>query len=170
VLEALGAPLTPVVAHTPVAPAPEPAKDAVAMETDSALAGELDKLFDELKKNPEPDADNPPAALLSSDAAPIETETAVAEVGDPAAVAVDDATTAQERGGLIEDEAEEPAVDETPVLIEEKLPVYLKPLEWINAPFAFLPDRARDLLGTIGIVMLMNAAAILAYVRFLRKH
>ncbi len=177
VLAALGEPLAPLVPLASTTPPPaavaEAAKEPVAEETDAALAGELDKLFDELKKDPEPDAPDSPAGLAAPvEPAPVAEQAPAAEqTAETPAVAIDDATTAEERGGLIEEVAEEPAEDDTTrVIVEVKLPIYLRPLEWINAPFAFLPDRARDLLGTIGIVTLMNAAAILVYLRLMRKH
>ncbi len=53
---------------------------------------------------------------------------------------------------------------------QNKLPFYLRPLEWINAPFAALPDPLRETLGKIGLLTLFNAAAVLAYVLIFRRH
>jgi hypothetical protein len=51
----------------------------------------------------------------------------------------------------------------------ERLPVYLKPLIWINAPLDACPSVVRQMLGKVGIVTLFNALAVLAYVFFFRK-
>jgi hypothetical protein len=51
------------------------------------------------------------------------------------------------------------------------LPLFLRPLEWINAPFAAIPDAARAALGKVAIATLINAVAVLAYVILFRaKH
>ncbi|HLL89616.1 MAG TPA: hypothetical protein VK324_09950, partial [Tepidisphaeraceae bacterium] len=56
--------------------------------------------------------------------------------------------------------------DPEPVHAEavDSLPVYLKPLEWLNAPFAGLSDALREAVGKVAIVTLVNAFAVLAYV------
>ena len=53
---------------------------------------------------------------------------------------------------------------------EPTLPFYLKPLEWINAPMASLPDNVRSTLGKVGLLTLFNALAVLLYVLIFRKH
>jgi hypothetical protein len=52
----------------------------------------------------------------------------------------------------------------------DHLPIYLKPLIWINAPLDSCPSVIRPMLGKVGIVTLLNALAVLAYVIFFRKH
>jgi hypothetical protein len=47
--------------------------------------------------------------------------------------------------------------------VEEKLPVALRPLSWINAPFAAMTPAARQRLGRVGILLLLNAIAVLLY-------
>lgn len=49
------------------------------------------------------------------------------------------------------------------------LPLVLRPLEWINAPFAELPEGVRELLGKVAIVTLFNAVAVLLYVLLFRR-
>jgi hypothetical protein len=49
-----------------------------------------------------------------------------------------------------------------------KLPLYLRPLEWLNLPLAFFPNDARDAVGKVAIVTLVNALAILLYVLIFR--
>ena len=53
---------------------------------------------------------------------------------------------------------------------ETALPPYLKPLEWLNAPFSMMSDELRNALGKIAIATLVNATAVLVYVvRFRHK-
>ncbi len=51
---------------------------------------------------------------------------------------------------------------------DRPLPLLLRPLEWLNAPLERLPAGARDVIGKIAIVTLLNAAAVLAYVMLFR--
>lgn len=48
------------------------------------------------------------------------------------------------------------------------VPLLLKPLEWMNRPFAFIPAETRMRLGKVGLITLINALVILAYVLFFR--
>jgi hypothetical protein len=48
------------------------------------------------------------------------------------------------------------------------LPIYLRPLEWINLPLSWCTDEARDAVGKVAIVTLVNALAILLYVLLFR--
>jgi hypothetical protein len=50
------------------------------------------------------------------------------------------------------------------------IPVFLKPLVWINAPLDDYPEVVRQVMGKVGIVTLLNALAVLTYVIFFRKH
>ena len=49
-----------------------------------------------------------------------------------------------------------------------RLPLYLRPLEWINFPLSRCPEDARDAVGKVAIVTLVNALAILLYVLIFR--
>jgi len=53
---------------------------------------------------------------------------------------------------------------------ERPLPVYFKPLVWINAPLASCPEKTRQALGKIGIVTFVNALAVLTYLFIRHKH
>jgi hypothetical protein len=50
------------------------------------------------------------------------------------------------------------------------VPIYLKPLVWINLPVDFAPAIVRQMLGKVGIVTMFNALVVLTYVLFFRKH
>ena len=109
-------------------------------------------------------------ALFS--AATAKDEAAAAAVAEAAAEAESE-TTAAERDGLKapmavaapESEAAEPEPEED----DAPLPLYLRPLEWLNAPLSILPESVRDIVGKIAIVTLLNAAVILAYVLVVRR-
>lgn len=75
------------------------------------------------------------------------------------------AQAADERAGLLTAVAAE-ADDE---IDTSPLPIFLRPLEWLNAPLAALPETTREFLGKAAIVTLINSAAIIAYVVYLKK-
>jgi len=60
--------------------------------------------------------------------------------------------------------APELKLDDAPV------PFYLKPLVWINFPMDFLPPPAREAIGKVALLTLVNSIGILAYVLVFRKH
>ncbi|MGD0388074.1 MAG: hypothetical protein ABSC42_03880 [Tepidisphaeraceae bacterium] len=66
--------------------------------------------------------------------------------------------------------ANPPAADAQAVQDPDYVPIYLKPLVWINAPLGACPAIVRQMLGKAGIVTLVNALAILTYVCFFRRH
>jgi hypothetical protein len=75
--------------------------------------------------------------------------------------------------------SEHPAIPEsvpTPIDLGDsaekrrRLPLFLKPLVWINAPLDPWPDQLREILGKIGIMTMINAAAVIAYVVLFRRH
>ena len=49
-----------------------------------------------------------------------------------------------------------------------RLPLYLRPLEWVNFPLSRCTEDARDAVGKVAIVTLVNALAILLYVLIFR--
>jgi hypothetical protein len=81
------------------------------------------------------------------------------------------ARTAAERASLTGQAAPAPSgtAAKVPVPAEDsRLPLVLRPLEWINAPLESLPESVRDVIGKIAIVTLINAAAVIAYVMLFR--
>ena len=144
----------------------------------SKLAGdEIDRMLAEAdagESAPEPAIVSAPAHTPP----PVPAETSPANES-PSATAVDlDAV-------LNTAEAERAALQEHPVLPEthaapidlgesaerrRKVPFFLKPLVWISAPLDPWPDQLREMLGKIGIMTLVNAAAVIAYVLLFRRH
>ncbi len=51
-----------------------------------------------------------------------------------------------------------------------RLPLFLRPLEWLSAPLDPWPDQIREIIGKIGLMTLINALAVLAYVLLFRRH
>jgi hypothetical protein len=49
-------------------------------------------------------------------------------------------------------------------------PAYLRLLQWVSRPLDPYPDHIRELIGKIAIVTTVNAAAVMAYVIFIRTH
>ena len=49
------------------------------------------------------------------------------------------------------------------------MPVYLKPLVWINRPLVERPAIVRKVLGGAAIVTLFNALAVLTYVLVFKR-
>lgn len=163
-----------------------------ALHPDDPLAGQLDSLFEELSKQPDPLAEAAPAGQAAPPPQPApaaETDPAPTAVAEGAGSEFDDATSATERDRLVaglDQETTDPvaaaeAAAEITAAIDgavrqaarpgRELPAFvLKPLVWMNAPFAFLPDTLRDILGKVGLVTFVNAVALLAYLRFFRKH
>ena len=61
-------------------------------------------------------------------------------------------------------------IDAAPQVTLDGAPWYLKPLIWLNAPFAVLPEPVREALGKIGILTFANAIAVFAYLLIFRRH
>jgi hypothetical protein len=53
---------------------------------------------------------------------------------------------------------------------DRPLPIFLKPLEWISAPLDACHPAIRSMVGKAGLLTLVNAIAVLAYLFFTRRH
>jgi len=147
-------PQAPVVDAPPVAESPAVEAEPPPPTIDDAA--EMDALFSAAVAKDEAAA----AAAVAQGVAEADAETSAAEragLATPAGVA-SPAAAPKSAGPLSSDE-----YDDAP------LPFYLRPLEWLNAPLAILPQPVRDVVGKIAIVTLLNAAAILAYVLVVRR-
>ncbi|HEY8666693.1 MAG TPA: hypothetical protein VIL86_08520 [Tepidisphaeraceae bacterium] len=177
--------------------APEPASisaQATPAEKSGSDSAELDALFNELTKEGDATAGRgavSPAPPGTSDAQPSpqqvdrEIASAAGALQEQLAQAADDDSTSHaEREALVEkseataaaattDAAEDAAeVLEYAAPEEEQsaLPMYLKPLEWLNAPLAACPESVREAIGKVAILTLLNGAGLLAYVLIFRRH
>jgi hypothetical protein len=85
----------------------------------------------------------------------------------------DGGTSLAERDGLRAGEADALSINTLGELEEPEpetnVPLVLRPLVWINAPFAAVPEDARAALGKVAIVTLVNAIGVLAYVLIFRR-
>ncbi len=158
---------------------PTPSGDSAGVPD---VAAQLDELFQELT-GPQaavrpPAASEGPAAPVSLPAAPASaapSPMAPAAAADPA-----EQTNALERqvisaellsaadGALKQREEPEPQAPATRE-DDDRLPWYLRPLEWINLPLAQCSQRVRDIMGKAAILTLLNALGILVYVLFIRQ-
>ena len=158
----------PPAARTPfhIAPPTGPEKDR---EPAPAAAAPQQQPVPPAPSSTEQDVAAEMHALFSAAVAKDEADAALAA----AATQAEAETSAAERDGL-----EVPAAinipgrpDARPAIVEEDvpLPLYLRPLEWLNAPLAILPESVRDVIGRVAIITLINAAVILAYVLIVRR-
>jgi hypothetical protein len=145
------------------APAPDPVPSPAEPEPAPPaldVAAEMDALFSAAVAKDEADA----AEAVAAGAAEAEAETSAAEragLATPAGLAP--ANVAAKPSPPAPATATEAANDDAP------LPLLLRPLEWLNAPLAILPESVREAVGKIAIVTLLNAAAILAYVLVVKR-
>ena len=170
------APVTSTLAVAPIAPVPfgpitsKLPDDIDANEVMAAILGDVGATA------PAPPLPPPVEQSAFSTAprpAPVQTNILSAPV---AAAPRELATTTAERDALaLSDPADElPGPGELralagPIEDDGPLPVYLKPLEWMNAPLEMLPPTLRDVLGQVAILTLVNAIAVLIYVFVFRK-
>jgi len=142
-------------------PATEPAPiDAAALDqvlTNSAIAAPPAEPL------PKIDIDQTLAAEADAKLAP---HTADLDVDAAARHAEPADHAAEERDGLLSTMAAE-STDED---LDAPLPLWLRPLEWLNAPMEMLSDEIRVILGKIAILTLVNSAAVIAYVLMFRRH
>jgi hypothetical protein len=185
----------PKAARAPfhVGPPPDPKDELAAPAAAPPAAGVTDARTDGAEPSPvvpapalavEPEPEPPPVDVAAEMDALFSAAVAKDEAAAAAAVAqgvaeADAETSAAERAGLATPagvaghgtEAPTAPTSAAPGEQDEDapLPLYLRPLEWLNAPLAILPPSVRDVVGKIAIVTLLNAAAILAYVLVVRR-
>lgn len=181
--EAVLAAAREVDAKTPRAPASKaPAPPAAVSDID--LSQQLDDLFNQLVEAAPPTSE--PAAATAAVVPPVAPEQATEA---PAAVPLSTparppasaaspvpaelGTSIAERSALdlVSDQAEAASLNLNSADEQEPGPsIWLRPLEWLNAPLNFLPDLIREAMGKIALLTLFNAVAVLIYVFFFRKH
>jgi hypothetical protein len=140
-------------------PAAKPAIPAAAVDTE--LASQIDQLLVDKKTAPAAAPDAPPV-----DAAE---EARLNKLADELEVDQQPSPVISEGGEESDDEND----DDGPPLrlaIDRPLPIWLRPLEWINSPLDAQPDWVRPAMGKIAIATLINALAIFGYVVIFRRH
>jgi hypothetical protein len=173
---------------------------SLAEAADAELSAQLDNLFADLTVNaPDspllsaapvepttPPPASPPAIsaddLIASTVAPTQPPIAVQSQSNAASDSADALihpveeelreTEALERGARAAP-ADAPEDSTLAALAAEEtrpLPLFLRPLEWINAPLDAFPESVRNLVGKVAILTTINALSILAYVFFFRRH
>jgi hypothetical protein len=162
-------------AGTAAPPSPSPAPDPLnqssappqeqrtrdnAAEADPVVKGELVQVFDKMTASAEPATviDTPTKSESAKPAGSID----LLKVLDP--IIAEDAAKADEAAA-----AAEASTHDEEVTAEDRLPIYVLILEWVNAPLEWLPQPVRDAMGKIGILTLINAAAVLLYVLLFRR-
>lgn len=153
-------PAAPLVEPTPAAALPQnpqvqPTVDAPAnpeassIEAVDAMGDQLDALLKEIE-SPKRDA-------------PVEPRAETTTIGQLGA-----ATSNNEVSALLGDAVGADPVDATDD--GSPLPIYIRALEFLNAPFAVMPNALRESLGKIAILTLFNSVAVLLYVLIFRRH
>jgi hypothetical protein len=128
-------------------PAPAAAEPARAPVTATDLDGQLEKLANELLP-------------------PVETEEALAPAVAQAKADLPAAEPATEERDALLAAAPEVAAAPSPAVEDEEGPApwYLRPLVWINAPFAGFSDPVRELIGKVALATILFSIAVLAFI------
>ena len=151
---------------------PRPAEGESADDLLSKLAGdEIDRMLAETEGGgvePEP----PPVAVA------VEPVSVVAESPVTEQVDLDDVlnTAEAERAALKEHPVPEAGIESAAIDLgvsaekRRSLPLIFKPLVWISAPLDPWPDQLREMLGKVGLITLVNALGVIAYVLLFKRH
>ncbi len=158
---AASAPLKAGEALKPMAPV---ADDSAALDG-QALASVLSPVGPTNDVNPSTAATVPQAVAVAAAPSLIDID-----VSEALAARGDEETGTDERVGLSDLEVSPVSPEIANLVDTSDLPVYLKPLVWLNSPLDTFPDEVREMLGKIGIVTMVNAVAVLAYVMIFRRH
>jgi len=146
-------------------PAPQSRASVVHESKSAEVARRLDDLF------MAPSESEPPAPTTAAAAAKAARTAAPVDPADQTGALERQVLTAEvlsaADGALETAEPKTAAADDEE---DQRLPWYLRPLEWINAPVARCSQSARDLIGKAAIMTLVNALLVLIYVLFIRRH
>jgi hypothetical protein len=58
---------------------------------------------------------------------------------------------------------------DTPDDSSDRVPWYVRILEWMNAPLSLFPESTRELVGQVAILTLFNSLAVLLYIALFRR-
>jgi hypothetical protein len=148
---------------------PKPAPTTSADDLLAQLAGdEIDRLLADADagKSPTP-ASSPLEPPILIESPPIVAEAAPV-LEEPTPDRGDTETGNPERSALAASELAQQTMD-LPDL-DADVPLFLKPLVWLNSPLEMFPEQFRETLGKIAVLTLVNAIAVLAYVVLFRRH
>lgn len=176
---------SPKPPEPPVAWAAAPEPEPVAPPSGNPLQAQLDTLFSQLGDEPvatdspapstasenpvlEPSPTDPPQDVVVP---PVEASALEAPpVEAPAVEATQERTLEPDVTPAMQSDVRallDDAVHQAP---SSGAPAFIvRPLEWINAPFARLSDNTRDTLGQVAVVTLINALAVILYVVLFRR-
>jgi len=137
--------------ETPAAPTPAPAAPAEAPKSllPSLDAPRAEQAIGDILGGLDPELEE--ATREPTEAAPTERAALDAALGPAAAT-------------LPADDLAIDSDDDAP------LPLYLRPIEWLNACFDSIPEALLEAAGKIAILTMVNAVAVLLYVLFFRHH
>lgn len=120
----------------------------------------------QLTNPPSPEGEERTALLEAAGFAPQDS----AEANSSAETPGDERSALLAAAGFQSDAEDVKPLDSLDDEADTDIPLLLKPLAWLNAPFDSLSVTMRMILGRVAIVTLVNAAAVLAYVLVFRKH
>lgn len=165
-----------------LAPTKGPVETSISDETDasdeelSVEPGVLDAVLDNASSNPAASspfaiaADAPPIdATALSTAAQVNSANALVALPDASQMAVAFSAPVEDAAATSIDTTRGLPSEEDWPYDERPLPIFLRPLAWLNAPFDALPDTAREVLGKVAILTIFNAIAVLVYVLVFRR-
>ncbi len=116
------------------------------------------------------DADAPPIdATALTGSMPSSDEKTLLALPEPAESKIIFAAPVEDPGLTVAAASDAPTFDQDGPYGERPLPFFLRPLAWMNAPFAAFPDAFREMLGKVAILTLFNAVAVLVYVLVFRR-
>lgn len=161
---------------------PAPSSGAPGV-TDADLSNQLDELFNNIVDSVLRPDDQAIADEAAAKEWPVGTARADREADEQAPPSPPTAEAASAEAGMsvaersaldLESDPAEPVLAvgsaEAPDDDDQALPLWLRPLEWLNAPLESCPDAWRQAMGKVALLTSFNALAVLVYVLFFRKH
>jgi hypothetical protein len=162
------APIIPTAANPAVTPASQPQlEDQIQSLLDEATAKAAAP-----EPSPQPSPAEAAAVIADPGAAAKALDEALASGSADALpeVKIDGQTSTAEKSALasVTDAIRE--ADESAPAEESPIPIFLRPLLWLNKPMEILPEGVRNFLVQAAILTLVNAIAVFVYVFLFRKH
>lgn len=165
--------LPPIAAEVPAAPTPKPD------EADPNISQQLDDLFQQLATDPvtTPTESQPAPATSAAQPEPLAAASATEQPPTPEINPADQVSEPERQTltAAIPDAAEPETpshvtvVQSPPPDLDDAVPLFLRPLVWLNRPVASCGDGVRRIIGNIAIMTLVNALMLIAYVLVFRR-